>query len=296
MGEKHMMPLFRDYAYKWFELSRVDWRESQQDKVKNLMERHLIPRLGDRFVNSIKKTDISTLQQTLLTSGGTRNKELSVGSVNSIMVPLRQILTSAAKDYGFDNPFDGVKPLKQLKTGSSIDPFTKEEVERFLQTVKPNYKNYYTVRFYTGMTTGEIDGLTWDCVNLSARTINIKNVLVDGVLREISDGSDRVIGMSDEVLDALSKQFESKSTIKNGNIDYVFTSRSGSPLDRSNVIKRVWHPTLEEAGLRKRAAHQTKYTAGVLWLKEGKSPEWVAKQLGYKDERMLLRAYNRFLD
>jgi integrase len=42
---------------------------------------------------------------------------------------------------------------------SDVDPFTLDEIQLFLQTIRPDFKDYFTVRFFTGMRTAEIDGL-----------------------------------------------------------------------------------------------------------------------------------------
>ena len=58
--------------------------------------------------------------------------------------------------------------------------FTLEEVWKFINGVRADYRNYYLVRFFTGMRTSEIDGLTWDNVDFNRREIVIKQALVKG--------------------------------------------------------------------------------------------------------------------
>ncbi len=59
--------------------------------------------------------------------------------------------------FDFRTPFDSVKQLKTKRT--DVDPFTIAEVKQILETVHPDFRHYFTVRFFTGLRTGEIDGL-----------------------------------------------------------------------------------------------------------------------------------------
>ena len=113
------------------------------------------------------------------------------------MATLRAILNEASVRFDMRNPFDGLKQLKN--TPSDIHPFKLPEVFRILGAVRPDYKQYYTIRFFTGMRTGEIDGLKWKYIDFERRIIQIRETIVDG--RQEADAktqaSIRDITMSD---------------------------------------------------------------------------------------------------
>ena len=112
------------------------------------------------------------------------------------MIALRMILDSAAERYDFDSPYKNIKNLKQGKI--EVTPFSLKEVHAILATVRDDFKPYYTVRFFTGMRTSEIDGLQWKNVDLQRREIHIREALVNGELGGTKTyGSDRTIQMSD---------------------------------------------------------------------------------------------------
>lgn len=78
------------------------------------------------------------------------------------------------------------------------------EVWLILKHVRADYKPYYTIRFFTGMRTSEIDGLKWDCINFDRREISIRGALVNGEMGPTKTlGSQRDIAMSQLVYDAL---------------------------------------------------------------------------------------------
>lgn len=252
---------------------------------------YLIIKFGTRPIHLIKKTDVLAFRSSLAkVTYGKANKHLSAARINSIMVPLGMILKEAAKRYQFDNPYYDINALKQPKT--DIQPFTLNEVWKFINGVREDYRNYYLVRFFTGMRTSEIDGLTWENIDFNRREIVIKQAYVKGkIVPPKTQESYRAIQMSPWVYDALKEQ----QTISYKRSDYVFCAHTGEPLDYNNVNKRVWHPTLKILGLKKRNAYQTRHTAATLWLAAGESPEWIASQMGHATTKMLFNTYSRYV-
>ncbi|AVH49672.1 Arm DNA-binding domain-containing protein [Acinetobacter sp. SWBY1] len=284
-------PLFKDFAHIWFDEKKIEWRSSYQEKVLIILNNYLIPVLGHQCLDQIKKPDLLEFRSSLgKVNYGLKQASLKASRINQIMTPLRMILNEAAERYNFVSPYKNIKNLKESRI--DVTPFTLQEVQRILSTVREDFRPYYTVRFFTGMRTSEIDGLRWKNVNFQRREIYIKEALVNGELGETKTyGSDRVIQMSERVYQALLDQ---KNMIKNHS-EFVFSTREGKPLDYRLVNRRVWHPLLRYLGLQSRRAYQTRHTAATLWLSAGENPEWIAKQLGHSTTEMLFRVYSRYV-
>ena len=284
-------PSFEQFAKLWFLEKEIEWRDTYKRKIKEIIDMYLIVKFGTKPIHLIKKTDVLAFRSSLAkVTYGKANKHLSAARINSIMVPLGMILKEAAKRYKFDNPYDDIKSLKEPKT--DIQPFTLEEVWKFINGVRADYRNYYLVRFFTGMRTSEIDGLIWENIDFDRREIVIKQALVKGkIVPPKTQESYRAIQMSPWVYDALLEQ----QAITYERSDYVFCAHTGEPLDYNNVNKRVWHPTLKILGLKKRNAYQTRHTAATLWLAAGESPEWIASQMGHSTTKMLFNTYSRYV-
>ena len=284
-------PSFKEFAALWFSEKEIEWRETYRRKIKEIIDMYLLPRFGTKPIHIIKKTDVLALRSSLAkVTYGKANTNLSAARINSIMVPLGMILKEASKRYQFDNPYYDIKSLKEPKT--DIQPLTLEEVWTFIDGVRKDYRNYYLVRFLTGMRTSEIDGLTWENVDFNRREIVIKQALVKGkIVPPKTQESYRAIQMSPWVYEALKNQ----QAVTYERSDYVFCAHAGQPLDYNNVNKRVWHPTLKILGLKKRNAYQTRHTAATLWLAAGESPEWIASQMGHSTTKMLFNTYSRYV-
>lgn len=204
--------------------------------------------------------------------------------------PLRQILNEAADRFDFRTPFDSVKQLKTKRT--DVDPFTLAEVKQVLDTVRPDFKQYFTVRFFTGMRTGEVHGLKWKYIDFERRLILVRESIVLGEEDDLkTDSSQRDIQMTQIVYEALRAQ-----QARTGQLSaYVFCNQAGNPIDNKNFINRVWSPLLRNLGLAHRKAYQMRHTAATLWLASGEAPEWIARQLGHTTTEMLFRVYSRFV-
>jgi len=282
-------PSFSEFADTWLAEMKIQWRESHHDTVEHTLKKHLKPYFGEMRVSCITKADILNFRSSLGKVAGHNGENLSASRVNHIMTPLRMILNEAADRFEFNPAYRGIKSLKVPKT--DVQPFTLDEVSLIINSVRADFKNYYTVRFFAGLRTAEVDGLLWKYIDLDRQQILVRETIVRGkMVYTKNDGSQREIHMSQPVFDALKSQFETT-----GKFPYVFCGRQGTPLSHNNVTKRVWHPLLRYLGLEKRRPYQTRHTAATLWLAAGENPEWIARQMGHTTTEMLFRVYSRYV-
>jgi integrase len=284
-------PLFRDFANTWYTEKEVEWRNSHKTIIRSDLDKLLIPRFGDIEVSRITKAEILAFRAELAkVNARGKTTVLSHRRINKILNPLRQILNEAADRFDFRTPFQNIKQLRMNKP--DVNVFTMEEVKLIIDTVRPDYKNYFRVRFFTGMRTGEVDGLKWKYVDFARRIILIRETIVAGKEEYTkNDESQREIEMSQVVYDALKAQEKATRHLS----EFVFCKRNGKPLEHKNVTNRVWYPLLRHLKLTPRRPYQCRHTAATLWLASGENPQWIARQLGHANTEMLFRVYARFV-
>lgn len=283
------LPTLEAFAKVWLAEKKVEWRESYIDTISGTLKGYVVPEFGEKRLDEITKAMILTWRGKLASEPGRKGGQLSPSRINKVMNPLRMILEEAANRFDIPNPYRGVKSLPVPK--SDVEPFTLEEVRLIVENVRKDFRNYYTVRFFTGLRTGEIDGLMWSYVDFSRRQILVRETVVKGQPgKPKTDGSHREVQMSEPVYQALLEQHKATGQFK-----YVFCTSKGSPLEHNNVTKRVWYPLLRYLGLKPRRPYQTRHTAATLWLAAGESPEWIARQMGHSNTEMLFRVYSRFV-
>src|SRR5262245_9703756 len=283
-------PFFSTFAEQWFTEFKVGWRRTYLTTVRGILDQHLLPRFGTLLVGTVSRALILEFRAHLAGVRGRRpGSKLSPARINTIMLILRQILQEAADRNGFTMPMGRLKPLKVPK--SDVHPFTLEQTQLIIARVRPDYRPYMTVRFFTGMRSGEIHGLKWKYVDFERRLILVREAIVGGEEEYTkTDASQRDIQMGQVVYNALREQHQTS-----GAMEYVFCNRAGEPLDTANVTKRVWYPLLRHLGLDLRRPYQTRHSAAALWLAAGEAPEWIARQLGHSSTDMLFRVYSRFV-
>jgi integrase len=284
------IPTFDAFVDEWVSENRIQWKKSHYKNVLMIIENYLVPVFGQIRLNDITRPHLIKFRASISEPRRTGVKDkLSNDWINHVMTPLRGILNEAALRFDFPTPFINIKPLKIDKT--AIEPFSLAEVQLFLSRVRDDFRDYYTVRFFTAMRTSEIDGLKWQFVDLNRNEILIQETLVDGnVETPKTSASYRSIQLSQPVIEALKRQ--RKIT---GNKTYVFCNASGNPLEHRNVTKRIWYPALDDIRLKRRRPYQTRHTCATLWLASGENPEWIAKQMGHSTTKMLFEVYSRYV-
>jgi len=282
---------FSDFAEQWFVEKRVEWRHSYESTIRISLDKYLLPAFGDVPIDQITKAMVLEFRVSLArVPGQGSSASLSPSRINHIMTPLRMILSEAADRFEFTNPWQNIKPLKEPRT--QVEPFSLDEVKRILRNVRSDYRAYYTVRFFTGLRSSEVDGLKWQYVDFDRRQILVREALVQGrMVPTKTDGSIRDVDMNSLVFEALAKHRK----VTSSRSEFVFCSRTGKPYANRNVTQRVWYPLLKRQGLKPRRPYQTRHTAATLWLASGESPEWIARQMGHTTTEMLFRVYSRYV-
>jgi len=279
------IPYFDTFSQEWLARQAHEWKKSYRINVISMLKNYLLPAFGDKIINTITFKDVQTLRSQLceLTKED-GSRKLSNKRINIILVPLISLLHIAADEYDFPYPLERLKPLRE--EASDPNPMTQDEVNSFLATVAPQWRDYYLIRFHTGMRSCEVHGLMKDCVDFTHGLIRVRRNWVNGELTDVkTPKSNREIVMTATVKAALQRAVEKT------NGQFVFTHPKGFPLDTRYVNKYLWYPTLIKANLAKRRPYETRHTAAVLHLAAHENPLYVSRLLGHSSTRMLYEVY-----
>lgn len=143
------------------------------------IEKYLIPYFGNILISDIKLAHVDYFRQELqeqLTIDGKR--AITNKRINAILWSFVAMISLAAEEYDFAYPLRRYKALKEEKAESN--PLSKEEVARFLEHVDDAWRDYFIVRFWTGMRSCEVHGLYWKHIDFAHRLIRIRQNFVNG--------------------------------------------------------------------------------------------------------------------
>lgn len=196
-----------------------------------------------------------------------RLAEVSPASVAREMQLVSAVLTIARREWGMIrvNPaFDVTKPKKPPPRDRLP---TDEEVARLLQVAGANLefetaRAVHAFRFAleTGMRAGEIVGLTWDRVNLSARVARLDRTK-NGTAREVPLSSEAVrliealpranpvFGIGSQNLDVLFRRMRDKAAISGLTFHdsrHAAITRLSKKLDVLELARMVGHRNLNQ--------------------------------------------------
>ncbi|MGK4303410.1 tyrosine-type recombinase/integrase [Shewanella xiamenensis] len=288
--EKHPdreYPFFNDFAYQWFERKKATWKNSYRNTMQNVLDKYLIPQFGNTLMNEITLSQVDFYRQQLMQMLKADNtRQLSNRRINNLLWPIVSMVSLAAEEYKFEYPLRRYRSLKEEKAESH--PMTIKEVKLFLSHIPQEWKDYFIIRFWTGMRSCEIHGLEWQHVDFNHRLIRIRQNWVNGEVCDVkTPKSRRDLKMCDTVYDAF-KRIKNLALSESG---FVFTGKSDAPLDTHFVSKKLWYPTLIKAGLKRRRAYETRHTAAVLHIAALENPLYISQMLGHSDTRLLFDVY-----
>ena len=284
-------PTFAEFAEKFITENESLWKRSNIRTKRDILEKWLIPQFGKRVISSITKQDLLEFRSVLAKAPGKKPETtMSASRINHVMTSVKQVLDEAADRFNFTTPYQNIKRMRIKKT--DVTPFTIEEVEMIIKYCREDFRDYFTVKFFTGMRPGEIHGLKWKYVDFEKRLITIRETIVDDYEETPKTAdSNRDIQMAPQVNEALKTQWE----VTGKKSPYVFANGNGGALTNRNMSNRVWYPMLRSLGLKLRTPYQTRHTFATLMLAAGESPEWIAFQMGHSSTEMLFKVYSRYV-
>lgn len=189
-------------------------RVKSYDKYEGCLVQYVKPKLGKLLLRQVRETQLTSLFNELLVSGGKKGTGLSSSTVKATRRYLSMCLEQAIKsDLLLKNPVKQTKPIKLVKaeiktlTEAQADSLTaaayaaalaadreyairvakaKEQAVKtgkYAQVPMSNivYHSAYIailLALGTGMRLGEIFGLSWDSVNVTKGIIYVKRSLV----------------------------------------------------------------------------------------------------------------------
>ena len=274
--------LFGEVAQQWVKIMSQKVKSSTLKDYRGAMNHYILPRFGNVPITDIDFLDVEEFRSKLKCSNKRKN---------NVFVPMRSLMRFALKAGLIDkNPMDLIDNLTVSKP--DIHPLSIDEVHRFLDVVKPQYKNFFIVAFYTGMRFGEMAVLKWKNVDFKLGIIKVRETRVRGKEGQPKTaGSVRDIKILPPVVEALRDQ--RKATM--GRSEYVFLNFYGRPLLPNSVNYHIWKPALKKTGLKPRSLYQTRHTFATLMLDAGELPGWVQKMMGHESLKMILERYYSYI-
>lgn len=295
--------LFKDYAWKWFDLreaaGRVTGRTLKEDR--SYLNLYLVPFFGDKTFAQLNahlmEEFVAWARKLELKGQPVCNK-----SINKYLVPMRMICEQAGIEYQWGSEFDpffGFKRLPEEDASEKIFPFSIEEQHALRGKLEDHWKPYFDFAFRAGLSPGEQIGLKPEDIDWSRGLLHIRRAITLDKKGKRAEGDTknkyrrRTIKLTPAMLEALTDQKKIQERFQS---EYFFCSPQGKPVHLSNARRRAWIPALKRAGLAIREMKQTRHTFATVALSCGENPLWIAKVMGHRNAEMIIKVYSKYVE
>jgi integrase len=300
-------PTFSRLADLWI-TSKVRLRVTTVMDYKTELDVYLKPFFGARVADEITAWDIEQFRNALkdgvpsviqearkvrhpnlkpLQNPGPRVINKLLTRINGIMkYGCRHKFLSGA------NPAQGIEKLRVAGTLSSRiqeNVLMPHELQRLVDECVDPWRGPIMAAVYTGARKGEIIALKWDDIDWSTRTARIERSYSRGTfLPPKTLAGRRVIELPDVLINEL-KRWQLQCS--KDELDLVFPSAKGGPMDGFELLRTGFRPALERAGIRRIRFHDLRHSFASNLLAAGWDVVTVSRLLGHANPQVTLTIY-----
>lgn len=226
---------------------------------------------------------------------GKVHKALGRKTQNNIMIPLRGVFELVCKPPStLANPTDGIDNLKTQK--AKPDPFSPQEVEVILATIRRNwgeeFHDYFEFSMFAGLRASEQIALLWQDVNLQKGHVLVHRARVMGREKERTKTHvEREVELNARALKAIQRQ--QARTQAMGQQVFFNPATQRAYVDEQKQLQ-VWTRSLKSCEVRYRPPKECRDTSVTLALMAGANPVWVAAQHGHSVQ-VMMRDYAKWI-
>lgn len=289
---------------EWLDTWLADYIQDVKPGTKvsytSIVDNHIRPVLGKIALQKLKPPMIQKFYNQL------REKGLSPKYIKNIHGVLHRALDMAIKIEFIEKNYTSVCSLPKSEM-KEIQPLDAPEQRKLLDAIKgEEYEDLIIVDLFTGLRSGELIGLTWDCIDFDKGIISVKKQLVqtrqtgaEYTFGSLKNGKTRVIMPAQFVIQILKRHKirQAEMRLAAGELwnegkfpNLVFTHRDGSHLSQPTVWKE-FQKLLEKAGLEHHRVHDLRHTFAINSIMAGDDIKTLQENMGHYSAAFTLDRY-----
>jgi integrase len=249
---KPTVPTVAEYGTTYLDSARIDAKPSAFASKEGIWRTHIVPHLGDRRLDEVTYAVIEDFKLSLAKTRCRNTKAprtLSPKTLNNVLVVLSHALQVARKR----NLIATVPEIDWVKLPpQEFDFLGFEEADRLITAADGQWGTMIAVALRTGLRQGELLGLRWIDVDLSAGRLTVRQNYVDGLYVTPKSGKPREVPLSEGARLALQAHRHERGPL-------VFCDAAGSVLS-DGKMERPLKRAYTAASLRPIGWHTLRHT------------------------------------
>ncbi len=238
----------------WFSTAAVSWAPTTIRQTRSVIDRYLLPRLGQVRIGDVTPAMIDALYAELAAGGGERRQGLSSGTLAQVNVVLRAALGQAVR-WGWIWENRALSAHRIVVARREVSPPTPAELGvlfAYLRDRGPRLYVFSVLAAVTGARRAQLLALRWENVRSESLRVSFRSGWVEG-----PDGP--VLAASktkrSHVVDLDPVTFAVLTSLGPGRTGFVFSDDGGVTALKPNRVTKAFIRCRRRAGLREFRLH-----------------------------------------
>jgi integrase len=265
------------------------YKHSTQKNHRHTLEKHLLPRFGDKAMTEITRQEIQAYVAHLVSSG------YAPKTTDHIHDVLSAILRTAVKwGHLSDNPAHGV----DLPTLINVRPrwaLTIAQASALLEALPPLPKTMVGVALLSGLRRGELFALRWGDFDEQRQFLIVREAVYEGKFSTPKTAAGvRQIPLSEAAIKLI---VDWRARVKRGEPEaLMFSTWSGKPISPNNVARRWIVPACDALGIARVTWLTLRRTYSSWAHDKGVPGKVIAQLMGHAKIDTTLNVYTQVVD
>jgi len=286
---------FREQSKCWLEhvqtRNRKPVRANTAEGWKYCLDKWILPAIGDMPLSQVGNPTLKGLVATMKKAG------LSAKTIDDYIQPAKMVVGSLLDEEGepvyprkWNNEFIDMPVVENQRQ----PVFTGEEISNLLNNCDGFHRMLYALKAGSGLRIGEALAVRVELVSRDRRTIEIQNSTDRGQVGPTKTRAGvRFVDLHSSLAAMLDRFIGGRMS------GFLFSTTSGRPMTRQNIMNRHFNPLLKKLDLERKGYHAFRRFR-VTHLRENRVPEdlirfWVGhKERTMTDKYSKLKADGRF--